>query len=84
MQIRDPGRKKSDPGRKKSDPGWKKSDPGWKKFGSGIWDKHLGSATLQILSIFLKGWVRIKINYTKIDSLNLQNFIFDLSLIQNP
>jgi hypothetical protein len=21
-------------------------DPGWKKFGSGIWDKHPGSATL--------------------------------------
>ena len=22
-------------------------DPGWKKVGSGIWDKHPGSATLQ-------------------------------------
>jgi hypothetical protein len=22
------------------------ADPGWKKFGSGIWDKHPGSATL--------------------------------------
>jgi hypothetical protein len=27
------------------DPGWKNSDPGWKKFGSGIRDKHTGSAT---------------------------------------
>ncbi len=27
------------------DPGWKNSDPGWKKLGSGIWDKHPGSAT---------------------------------------
>jgi hypothetical protein len=24
----------------------KSPDPGWKKFGSGIWDKHPGSATL--------------------------------------
>jgi hypothetical protein len=24
----------------------KNSDPGWKKFGSGIWDKHPGFATL--------------------------------------
>jgi hypothetical protein len=27
------------------DPGCKKSDPGWKKVGSGIRDKHPGSAT---------------------------------------
>ncbi len=29
------------------DPGWKNSDPGWKKVGSGIRDKHPGSATLR-------------------------------------
>jgi hypothetical protein len=23
-------------------------DPGWKKFGSGIWDKHPGSATMYL------------------------------------
>jgi hypothetical protein len=28
------------------DPEWKISDPGWTKLGSGIWDKHSGSATL--------------------------------------
>jgi hypothetical protein len=26
----------------------KNSDPGWKKFGSGIRDKHPGSATLKV------------------------------------
>jgi hypothetical protein len=24
-------------------------DPGWEKFGSGIWDKHPGSATLLVM-----------------------------------
>jgi hypothetical protein len=48
MQIWDPGWKNSDPGWKNSDPGWKNSDPGWTKAGSGIQDKHPGSATLEI------------------------------------
>jgi hypothetical protein len=29
------------------DPGWKKFDPEWEKFGSGIRDKHPGSAPLE-------------------------------------
>jgi hypothetical protein len=32
------------------DPGWKNSDPGLKKVGSGIRDKHPGSATLVKIS----------------------------------
>jgi hypothetical protein len=38
------------------DPGWKKiriRDPGWKKLGSGLWDKHPGSATLFMFIFFL-------------------------------
>jgi hypothetical protein len=30
-------------------------DPGWKKFGSGIQDKHPGSATLQCAPFTIKG-----------------------------
>ncbi len=58
MRIRDPG-----PGMEKIwiwDPGWKKflsriPDLGWKKIGSGIWDKHPGSAKLEISSPNLLG-----------------------------
>jgi hypothetical protein len=31
------------------DPGSEIRDPGWEKPGSGIWDKHPGSATLAFL-----------------------------------
>jgi hypothetical protein len=50
-------------------------DPGWKKVGSGIRDKHLGSATLlnsstvEIINygIFSSHWVRIRIPRTDPD-----------------
>jgi hypothetical protein len=37
------------------DPGWKKFGSGMEKFGSGIWDKHPGSATLATL-VFKKNF----------------------------
>jgi hypothetical protein len=39
------------------DPGWKKiwiQDPGWQTVGSGIRDKHPGSATLDVFASLLE------------------------------
>jgi hypothetical protein len=37
-----------------ADPGWKKSDLGWKEVGSGIRDKHPGSATLKKVPTYFR------------------------------